>query len=1026
MRLILTICLVLLPPAITRAADGPVDFVRDVRPILSDNCFKCHGPDENARKADLRLDTEKSARAALGNGKPETSKLVQRILSGDPDEQMPPPASKLSLTPGEIAILQRWVREGGRFAAHWSFQSVGDVKPPMVRQAGWVRNPIDRFVLASLEQQQLKPNREASRQRLIRRVSFDLTGLPPTLKEIDAFLADKSEQAFERVVDRLLAKPGYGERMAADWLDIARYSDSYGYQVDRERYVWPWRDWVVRSFNANMPYDRFLSWQLAGDLLPNPTDEMRLATTFNRLHSQKVEGGSTLEEFRVEYVADRNHTFAMAFLGLTLECARCHEHKFDPITHKEYYQLFAFFNNIDESGVYSYFTPAIPTPTMLLTSDGQKAAIARVESKIAESEAAWRKVGGEREAAFREWLKKRPFPAVVPNPLPGRVLHMDFEKFNSGANRSIAGRFGKGVRLTGDDGIGTKVGNFRRSQPFSVSLWINTPDEKQRAILFHRSRAWTDAGSRGYQLMIEDGRLSGSLIHFWPGNALRVLTRRKVPVAGWHHVVMSWDGSNRAAGLKIYLDGRPAACTVVRDNLYKNITGGGGDTITIGQRMRDRGFTNGGVDEFQVFDRRLVDLEVAQLFDGHSLGEALATPVKQLAATQVAGLREYYLETFDKPYIAARQAARTQRDQRGKLVDGLKEIMVMTDLDSVRKRQTYVLRRGAYDAPTDPVEPDTPAVFLPFPKDAPRNRAGLARWLTSPVHPLTSRVAVNRLWQQCFGGGLVRTPEDFGSQGQPPTHPKLFDWLARDFVTHGWDIKRALRQVVLSATYRQDSTADRELVRRDPDNLLLARGPGYQLPAEMIRDNALWASGLLVDKQSGPPARPYDLAVSFKPIKIDQGEGLYRRSLYTFWKRTGPAPVMMTLDASKRDVCVVKRERTSSPLQACVLLNGPQFVEAARVFGQVLLKKHGDNLDALVTEMFRRLTSRRPSDREREILGRAFAEQLAYFTADPKRAEAFLKTGKAPVDKTLPAVRIAAAGMLANTLMNFDECLMKR
>jgi len=1022
-------CFLLLATLSAVAADTPVDFVRDVRPILSDKCFKCHGPDENARQGELRLDLPAAARKVLSPEKPAASELLKRITSNDPEHRMPPLDSRRTLSKSEIDILSRWIAGGAVYKKHWSFEPVAGVEPPAVKNGAWCRNPIDRFVLSRLEGAGVDPSQAASRERLIRRVTFDLTGLPPTLKEIDAFVADKTvplDKALEKVVDRLLGSPAYGERMAAEWLDIARYSDSYGYQVDRDRHVWPYRDWVVRAFNKNMPYDRFITLQLAGDLLPEPTDDSRLATTFNRLHSQKVEGGSTLEEFRVEYVADRNHTFAMAFLGLTLECARCHQHKFDPIAQKEYYQFFAFFNNIDESGVYSYFTSSVPTPTLLLTNAKQKAAISTAEAKVAQTEAAWGKLSGTRQQPFDAWLASRAPDARSPSPLPGRVYHNDFEKPVGGANRSVAGRFGKAARLTGDDGIGTGVGNFRRFQPFSVSLWMLTPDEKERAIIFHRSRAWTDAGSRGYQLMLEGGRLSGSLIHFWPGNALRVVTKRKFPVGSWHHVTMTWDGSNRARGLKIYIDGRSAATTLVRDNLYKNISGGGGDAITIGERFRDRGFKNGSVDEFSVFNRRLTDLEIAQLYDGQSLDEALATAAEQLSGTQRAGLREYFLETIDKPYSESRAAATAARKARCELYDGIGEIMVMADLDTTRRRQTYVLRRGAYDAPTDPVEPGTPASLPPFPANAPRNRLGLARWLTDPAHPLTPRVAVNRLWQQCFGAGLVRTPEDFGSQGQPPTHPDLLDWLAGDFVRGGWDLKRTLRRIVLSATYCQDSRASAELRRRDPGNRLLARGPSYQLPAEMIRDNVLWASGLLVDKLGGAPARPYDLAVSFKPVKVDSGEGLYRRSLYTFWKRTGPAPVMMTLDASKRDVCVVKRERTSTPLQACVLLNGPQFIEAARVLGQSMLKKHGEDVDAMVVEMFRRLTSRTPTEREREILVRGFAEQLEYFEADPKRADLFLKTGKAAIEKTLPPVRIAAAAMVANTLMNFDECVMKR
>ena len=1023
------ISLTLFAVSTSSAADRPVDFVRDVRPILSENCFQCHGPDKNARQGDLRLDVADDARRVLVTGKPgrpDSSELIRRITSDDDDERMPPAESKKSLSAADVATLRRWIKQGAGYKKHWSFEPLAESTPPVTKNKNWSHNAIDQFVLSHLETAGLKPTAQASRERLIRRVTFDLTGLPPTLEDIDAFVSDESENALEKVVDRLLKSPAYGERMASEWLDIARYSDSYGYQVDRDRHVWPYRDWVVRAFNANMPYDRFMTWQLAGDLIPGATDDSRLATTFNRLHSQKVEGGSTLEEFRVEYVADRNHTFAMAFLGLTLECARCHQHKFDPITQKEYYQFFAFFNNIDESGVYSYFTSSVPTPTLLLSNDQQKMAIAANEKKVTQVEAAWADLAGRRDKAFTAWLDARKLDAQAPSPLPGRVYHNDFEKPPGGANRHVNGRFGKAAELTGDHGIGTGVGNFRRFQPFSVSLWMKTPDEKQRAIIFHRSRAWTDAGSRGYQLMLEDGRLSGSLIHFWPGNALRVVTRRKFPVATWHHVTLTWDGSNRARGLKIYVDGRAAATHVVRDNLYKNISGGGGDTITIGQRMRDRGFKNGQVDEFAVFNRRLTDLEVAQLFDGRSLDEAIATPTDQLSTTQRAGLREFYLETVDKPFATQRDAVAAARKARCESYDGVTEIMVMKDLDKANKRQTYVLRRGAYDAPTDEVEPGTPEALTPFPKDAPRNRLGLARWLADPRHPLTSRVAANRLWQQCFGAGLVRTPEDFGSQGQPPTHPQLLDWLARDLVSGGWDLKRSLRQIVLSATYRQDSQSDPTQIARDPDNRLLARGPSYQMPAEMIRDNALWASGLLVDKRGGAPARPYDLSESFKPTRVDKGEGLYRRSLYTFWKRTGPAPVMMTLDASKRDVCVVKRERTSTPLQACVLLNGPQFIEAARVLGQNMLKKHPEDVSAMLSEMFRRLTSRRPSKRELEILTGAFDEQLAYFKAEPKRATEFLKTGQADSDKAIPPDRIAAAAMVANTILNFDECVTKR
>lgn len=1002
------------------AESAALSFSQDVRPILSDKCFQCHGPDEEARQADLRLDLREPALGVLAPGTPDDSELVRRIESDDPDERMPPAHAKLTLEPGEVATLKRWIAEGADYEQHWSFRPIEKPEIPTVQSTDWPRNEIDYFILARLEAEGLEPAPEASKERLIRRLRFDLTGLPPTLAEIDEFLADDSPGAYEALVDRLLAQEAYGERMAADWLDVARYADSYGYQVDRDRFVWPWKEWVIRAFNANLPYDQFITQQLAGDLLPDATDEQVLATTFNRLHPQKVEGGSVPEEFRVEYVADRNHTFATAFLGLTLECSRCHDHKFDPISQKEYYQLFAFFNNIDECGLYSYHTPAVPTPTMLLTDDAKRAQIAEVERQIAEAEEELHKTAATRREAFRQWLDARPQGPEI----PGRVAHLEFEDAPSGRNQNAAGVRGQAVKLSGDDEIKLDVGNFRRFQPFSVALWINTPEVKERAVVFHRTGGWTDAGSRGYQLLIEEGRLSASLIHFWPGNAIRVRTREAIPTGEWLHVVVTNDGSSRADGLKIFLNGQPADCEVVRDHLTKNITGGGGDNLAVGARNRDRGFTGGLVDDLQVFERELTPIEIAQISDDHSLADALQAPADELTGEQKAALFEYYLANVDDEYRQQLAAVRTAREERSNVIDDIPEIMVMREL--AERRPTFLLKRGAYDAPADEVSPEIPAVFPAFPDDAPRDRLGLARWLTDPAHPLTSRVAVNRLWQLCFGQGFVRTPEDFGSQGEPPTHPALLDWLADDFRTHGWDVKRLLEQIVTSATYRQSSQASPAAMARDPGNRWLSRAPRYRLPAEMVRDNALAVSGLMDREIGGPPVRPYEVAVSFKPVKRDEGTGLYRRSLYTYWKRTAPAPVMMSLDAAKRDVCMVKRERTSSPLQALVLLNDPQFVEAARVLGEHALKQYGADANGVIEYLFRTLTSRRPTEQEQDVLQRLYQEQLAEFEADPEAAVRFLQTGDAPRDESIDPARLAAVGVLTSALMNFDECVMRR
>ncbi len=1020
--------LCLLLSATAHAADPqPVSFHFDVNPLLSDRCYTCHGPDKESLEADLRLDRADGIASVVTAGNTEASELYRRITSSDPDERMPPPDSGLLLTPAETDVLRRWIEQGAESTGHWAFAPPRKVPAPQEEGTTWARNEIDRFVLRRLRDAGLSPAAEASRERLIRRVTFDLTGLPPTIEEVDAFLADDSAEAYERVVDRLLASEHYGERMAGEWLDVARYSDTYGYQVDRDRFVWPWRDWVIRAFNRNLPYDQFITEQLAGDLLPAATDDQILATTFCRLHPQKVEGGSTPEEFRIEYVSDRTQTVATAFLGLTLECARCHEHKYDPITQAEYYQLTAFFDNIDEAGLYSYFTQSVPTPTLVLADEPTKEQLAGLRADVTSAEQRLAEIAAEQRASFDRWLEtaRGKSGEQAPTELaPGEIAHLDFEGEIAAPNTATAGPVGQAVRLTGDDAVPLEVGNFHRFEPFSVALWMNTPDHKERAVVYHRSRAWTDAGSRGYELLIEDGRLSAALIHFWPGNAIRVRTTRPIAVGEWLHVAVTYDGSSRAEGLRIFINGEMAPVDIIRDELHKEITGGGGDNITIGERMRDRGFTGGMVDEFRVFTRRLTPLEVSHLYQGNRLTELLGKPVGQLDDAERAQLFEYHLSTANSDYEGQLTETKRAREALANAQNAAQEIMVMRELD--KPRQTFLLQRGRYDARGEPVLAQTPAAFPPFPEDAPQNRLGLARWLTSDEQPLTARVTINRYWQMVFGAGLVRTPEDFGSQGQSPTHPDLLDWLARDFADRGWDVKRLLKQMVMSSTYRQSSHVSEETVGTDPENRLWSRASSYRLPAEMLRDAALATSGLLVERIGGPPAKPYEVEVSFKPTKPDTGEGLFRRSLYTYWKRTGPAPVMMTLDASKRDVCRVRRERTSSPLQAFVMMNGPQFVEASRLLAEHLMREHGEDNATLLTDMFRRLTSRRPSEPEIAILTQLAETQQARFAAAPEQASALLKIGASPHSESLDAVRLAALTVVANTILNFDESITRR
>nr|WP_281380335.1 DUF1553 domain-containing protein [Armatimonas rosea] len=1034
---------------------GKLSYTRDIRPILAENCFLCHGPDPGSRQAGLRLDQPNAA----------TKKSLWERVSAKADSplHMPPVHTKKSLTPAQLATLKQWLAEGAAYEKHWAFvapvltslppapslplkptfrggkgggEGMGSPLPSSPRSGkqsegrgrgrdanAGTTNPIDLFIRQRLAKENLKPSPEASRAEWLRRVSLDLTGLPPSIAEADAFFADKTPGAYERVVDRLLASPHFGEQMALPWLDVARYGDSYGYQSDQLSTTWPWRDWVVSAFNKNLPYDQFITQQLAGDLLPNATRETRLATTFNRLHRMTNEGGSVPEEWRLESVADRVRTLGTAFLGLTLECARCHDHKYDPIKQSDFYGLSAFFNSIDEHGLYDSGS-ITPTPSVLLPTPEQEKALEQAKQGVRDAETALVETKKAREAAFQEWLKRRLLEDRKDGGRPDLVEHFGFETLDGVPHADtvplVEGKVGKAAQLDGENNInlGDKA-RFTRHTPFTIDFWMKDARILKDPVVVYTSSAGTDAGPYGYDLMIENGILQARMMRHWPGNAIAIRAMSPVPANEWVHVTLTYDGSSTAAGMKLYVEGKPFSTTILRDHIWK---GTGTHALAFGQRFRDKGFKGGLIDELSVYSRAL-------------------TPAELGGTDQLDMLRDYYFSAFDSETRAAQAKLTAAREKVWRAEDPMLEVMAMEELPT--PRPSYVLARGAYDAPkTDKnrvgritpafLPPLAPAPPAPTSGGARVDRLALARWLTRPDHPLTARVAVNRFWQQLFGRGLVETSEDFGIQGRLPSHPELLDWLAKDF-QRDWSVKRLVKQLVLSATYRQSSAQRPELQKRDPQNILLARGPSYRLSAETIRDVALAASGLLDTRLGGPPVSPYqpgDLwreANTMSPgYRQSVGGDLYRRSLYTVWKRTAPMPNMMAFDASGREVCTARRQSTSTPLQALVLLNDPQFVEAARVLGERIVKEGGTTDSQRVVFAFRTLATRFPTPTEARLLEQLYATERQLFSSDAASAAKLLAVGEKKADPALNPVEVAAAASVAQAILNLDTTIWKR
>ncbi len=991
-----------------------VTFNRDVRPILSDACFACHGPDAKKRKADLRLDTQEGAFAALGEGRhpfvagrPERSEVYRRISAADASKRMPPARSARRLTGREVALIRRWIEQGAMWQKHWAFLPPARSPLPVVKDRRWPRNPIDAFMLARLEREGLSPSPEADRTTLLRRVTLDLTGLPPTPAEVDAFLADRSPDAYERAVDRLLASPRFGERMAIRWLDAARYADTSGYQSDGERIMWRWRDWVIEAYNHNKPFDEFTVEQLAGDLLPNATLDQVIATGFNRNHRGNAEGGIIPEEYAVEYVADRVETTATVWLGLTMTCARCHDHKYDPLTQKEFYRAFAFFNNVPERGKaikIGNSQPWVLSPTrrqaeQLAELDERigkaKTRIASLEPRLAKEQARWEREPGEI------------------GPMPEEGVQARF----AGQGRAKATSFG-GARILGGD-----VGAFGFFDRFSLSAWVR-PDESLHGTIV--SRMVDAPEGEGYAVVLKGGRVQVNLVKRWLDDAVRVETEEALKPTAWRHVTVVYDGSRVAAGVHVYLDGRPAKLRVLLDDLNQSFESK--QPFRVGAGNGPEGRFSGQLYDVCVWERPLSADDAAVLAVAEDVAGVLAVAPAKRTPGQAEKLRRYFLARHSSADIRqAHECLDDLRRQRKSLFDTIPTTMVMREMPT--PRPAHVLIRGQYDRPGERVEPGAPAVLSPWPRGERPDRLGFARWLVAADNPLTARVAVNRMWQMLFGAGIVKTVDDFGAQGEWPSHPELLDWLAVEFRESGWDGKRLLRLLVTSAAYRQSSRLSPELLKRDPENRLMSRGPRLRLAAEMIRDQALAASGLLAERLGGPSVKPYQPAGLWRELadteyRRDHGEALYRRGLYVFWKRTVAPPSLVTFDAAGRETCSVRETRTNTPLQALNLLNDVTYVEAARVLAQRVLREAATD-ESRLTLAFRLVLARPPRAAERAVLLAGLHRHRAHYAREAGEAKKVVAAGEAPVDAAQDAAELAAYTATASVILNLDEAITR-
>ncbi len=998
--------------ALALSAAPPVDFGRDVRPILSDRCFSCHGPDETKRQMALRFDIEDGAKKARGArppvvvpGNPEASEILKRVAPADPARQMPPPYSdRKKLTEQEVATLRTWIEQGAKWQSHWSFTPPVRPAEPAVQNRAWVKNPIDTFILARLEKEGLKPSPQVDRDRLLRRVSFDLTGLPPTLAELNAFLADTAPDAYEKAVDRLLASPRYGERMAVDWLDAARYADTHGYQTDPAKEIWPWRDWVIKAFNSNMPYDRFTIEQLAGDLLPNATIDQKIATGFQRNHRVNAETGAIPEEFEAETLVDRAATAGTVWMGLTMGCARCHDHKFDPILQKDFYSLIAFFNNVDEVGNGG---PADGRgnykPYLKLPSPELEAVVAAKEAELKVARAKLSEIDKGLAAKQAEWEQT----ALTYQPKWEVLVPATFKADNGVTLKALP------------DGSVIAGGAMPPASFFQV-----TADTAMKKITAFRLEMIPDASlPGGGSGRGADGKGVVTLFEVRTGgkkvDLSRITADFKSEESELNLVVSPADQLKRGWGVNPEMNQRHYAVIETTRMFSPEAT----LTFRIGSE-----YEGAPLGRFRI---SVTDSEVPEVVP-EDMASILRTPVAARSEKDAIALTKYFV-SHPVERRAANEAATTLDAERRAAENKIPSTMVMAEM--AEPRDTFVMLRGAYDKPGDKVTPSTPGFLPPMPADAPRNRLGLAQWLVAPSNPLTARVAVNRYWQMYFGTGLVKTADDFGSQGEAPSHPELLDWLATEFVRTGWDVKAMQRLIVTSAAYRQASVVTPALHERDPENRLIARGPRVRLEAEMIRDQALSLSGLLSTKMGGPSVKPYQPEGLWEQLSAFQGrklferstgEDLWRRSVYSYWKRTVPPPAMTIFDAPTRESCVVRRQMSSTPLQALALLNDEMYVETARKFAERMVKEGGASATERLSWALRLATSRPASAQEVKILEQGLTKRLAQYRADSAAAEKLLSAGDSPRDKTIDTAELAAYTTAASVILNLDEVITRQ